>query len=169
MYLIYTNIIINKMSDTSRIRYLIEPAHKKSVYEEQIWKNILKNDKPVNVRIGNLFRWGSFNIDLSKQEKEEITRKESILINEYENFELIEMWDGGCDFWIDIVDEESFTEQEIEEINTLIYNWPKGKCPEYEDEDDDGYDEEKMVLNGWKDIECEYYINTPIKLETIQE
>mgnify|MGYP003335751996 CR=1 FL=1 len=53
MYLIYTNIIINKMSDTSRIRYLIEPAHKKSVYEEQIWKNILENKNDINIEKEN--------------------------------------------------------------------------------------------------------------------
>lgn len=157
------------MTEPERKRYLIEPEHKKSACEEQIWKNTLKNEKTVNVKVGNLYRWGSFNIDLYDKEKEEILKKENILLNDYENFELIEMWDGGCDFWVDIVDEDSFTEQELEEINSLIYSWPEGNCPEYEDEDDDGYDEEKMELNGWSEVECEYYINAPIKLELVTE
>ena len=152
------------MSET-RTRYLIEPELKKSVCEEQIWQNTLGNNKTVNVKVGNLYRWGSFYIDLNDKEKEELKKKENILINDYDNFELLEMWDGGCDFWVDIVDESLYTEQELEEINTLIYNWPKDNCPEGEDEDDDGYDEEKMTTNGWNEIECEYYINAPIKLE----
>ena len=145
------------------------PEHKKSAYEEQIWTNTLKNSKPVSLKVGNLYRWGSFNIDLSEKEKKDIVKKETILLNDYENFELIEMWDGGCDFWVDIVDEVSFTEEELEEINSLIYSWPVGKCPEDEDEDDDGYDEQKMELNGWIESDCEYYVNTPVKLEVITE
>ena len=157
------------MTEPERKRYLIEPEHKKSACEEQIWKNTLKNDKTVNVKVGNLYRWGSFNIDLNEKEKEEINKKESVLLNDYENFELIEMWDGGCDFWVEIVDEDSFTEKELEEINGLIYSWPEGNCPEDEDEDDDGYDEQKMELNGWTEFECEYYVNPPVKLELITE
>ena len=157
------------MSEPKRIRYLIEPEHKKSTYEEQTWTNTLKNSKPVSLKVGNLYRWGSFNIDLSENEKKDIDKKETVLLNDYENFELIEMWDGGCDFWVDIVDEGSFTEEELEEINSLIYSWPVGKCPEDEDEDDDGYDEQKMEFNGWTESDCEYYVNTPVKLEVITE
>jgi hypothetical protein len=157
------------MSETKRIRYLIEPEYKKSTYEEQTWTNTLKNSKPVSLKVGNLYRWGSFNIELSEKEKEDIVKKETVLLNDYENFELIEMWDGGCDFWVDIVDEGSFTEEELEEINSLIYSWPVGKCPEDEDEDEDGYDEQKMEFNGWTENDCEYYVNTPIKLEVVVE
>ena len=106
---------------------------------------------------------------IRKLQKKDIVKKETVLLNDYENFELIEMWDGGCDFWVDIVDEGSFTEEELEEINSLIYSWPVGKCPEDEDEDDDGYDEQKMEFNGWTESDCEYYVNTPVKLKVITE
>ena len=149
--------------------YLIEPEHKKSTYDEQTWVNTLKSGKSVSVKVGNLFRWGSFHIDLNENEKEEIMKKEIVKITDYENFELIEMWDGGCDFWVDIVDEDQFTEQEQEEINDLIYKWPKEKCPEGEDEEDECYDEEKMILNGWSEDDCEYFVNAPIKLEIVFE
>ena len=74
------------MSEPKRIRYLIEPEHKKSAYEEQTWTNTLKNSKPVSLKVGNLYRWGSFNIDLSENEKKDIVKKETVLLNDYENF-----------------------------------------------------------------------------------
>jgi hypothetical protein len=155
-----------KMSNT-KIRYLIEPELKKSTYEEQIWTNKLKNNKTVSVKVGNLFRWGSFYIDLDEKEKKELCKKDNILVNDYDNFELIEMWDGGCDFWVDIVDEDNYTEQEIQEINSMIYDWPNGECPD--DEDEEGYDEQKMELNGWYETDCEYYITAPFKLELVTQ
>ena len=39
--------------------------------------------------------------------------------------ELLSCWDGGCDFWIDIVNEEDFTEKELEEVEELLYKWKK--------------------------------------------
>jgi len=121
-----------------RTRYLIEPEYKKSAYDEQIWNNTLKNGKPVSVKVGNLYRWGSFYIELTDIQKEDLLKKESVLLNDYEEFELIEMWDGGCDFWVDIVDEDDFTEEELKEINALLYSSQEnegglGACPQ-EDE-----------------------------------
>ena len=151
-----------------RKRYIIKPEYKKSALEEQIWTNTLVNGKQVTVKVGNLYRWGSFYIDLSDCEKENLLKKDSVLLNEYEDYELIEMWDGGCDFWVDIVDEDSYNEDEVEEINTLLYKWPEGKVPEYEDEDDDGYSEDKMELNEWYETDCEYTLSGPYELDEVE-
>ena len=142
-------------------RYLIEPEFKKSVSEEQYWCNTLKNGLRVTVKVGNLYRWGSFYINLNEKEKNDLHSKESVVINEYEDFELIEMWDGGCDFWVDILDEDDYTQEELQEINWLLY-----KCNE---NDDDGYDEEKMVNNGWLETDCEYTLTGPFKLDKVEE
>ena len=147
-----------------RTRYLIEPEYKKSACEEQIWNNTLKNGNPVSVKVGNVYRWGSFYIELTEREKEELLKKDEILLNEYEGFELIEMWDGGCDFWVNIVDEDDFTEEELEEINALLYS-----TEDDQDEDDECYDEEKMEINGWHETDCEYTISSPYKLDKVVE
>jgi len=147
-----------------RTRYLIEPEYKKSACEEQIWNNTLKNGKPVSVKVGNVYRWGSFYIELTEREKEELLKKDQVLLNDYEDFELIEMWDGGCDFWVNIVDEDDFTEEELEEINALLYS-----TEDDADEDDECYDEEKMEINGWYETDCEYTLSSPYKLDKVVE
>ena len=147
-----------------RTRYLIEPEYKKSACEEQIWNNTLKNGKPVSVKVGNLYRWGSFYIELTEREKEELLKKDQVVLNDYEDFELIEMWDGGCDFWVNIVDEDDFTEEELEEINALLYS-----TEDDTDEDDECYDEEKMEINGWHETDCEYTLSSPYKLDKVVE
>lgn len=148
-----------------RTRYLIEPEYKKSAYEEQIWNNTLKNGKPVSVKVGNVYRWGSFYIELTESEKEDLLKKDQVLLNDYEDFELLEMWDGGCDFWVNIVDEDDFAEEELEEINALLYST--------EDDEDGGLgaypQEEKMEINGWHEIDCEYTISSPYKLDKVVE
>ena len=147
-----------------RTRYLIEPEYKKSACEEQIWNNTLKNGKPVSVKVGNVYRWGSFYIELTEREKEELLKKDQVLLNDYEDFELIEMWDGGCDFWVNIVDEDDFTEEELEEINALLYS-----TEDDADEDDECYDETKMEINGWYETDCEYTLSSPYKLDKVVE
>jgi hypothetical protein len=148
--------------------YSIEPEYKKSAWEEQIWENKLNNGKSVTVKVGNLYRWGRFYIKINENEKESFLKEKSILINDFDEYELIELWDGGCDFWVDIVDEYQYSKDECEEIHTLIYKWPKDDCPEDEDDEDDGFDEEKMIANNWSETECEYTVSSPYKLEKIE-
>jgi hypothetical protein len=146
--------------------YTIKPIYKKSAMEKQDWENTLSTGKPVQVQVCNLYRWGEFSIELSGEEKEEILKKDEIELDDYDEYELIEMWDGGCDFYIDIADEENYTDEEKEEIEELLYKW-QGEVPEYEDEDDDDYSYEKMEQNGWFESDCHYVLGkcelTPIK------
>lgn len=144
-------------------QYLIETKHKKSVCEEQTWTNTLKNGKSVSVKVGNVYRGGEFHITINETEKADLLKKENVLINDYEDYELISMWDGGCDFWVDIVDEEKYSEEELDEINILLYK----SNEEENDDDDELYDEEKMFDNGWDETECEYTLNAPIELKLV--
>ena len=100
-------------------RYVIKPAYKKSACEEQLWRNNLKSGKCI-CKVGNLYRGGSFYIDLTDEQKSYLLKEDSIVLNDYEDFELIELWDGGCDFWVNIIDEDSYSQSEQEEINDLV-------------------------------------------------
>ena len=146
-------------------QYLIETKHKKSVCEEQTWTNTLKSGKKVEVKVGNLYRWGHFHITINEKEKADLLKKENVLINDYEDYELISMWDGGCDFWVDIVDEDKYSEEELNEINILLYK----SNEEENDDDDELYDEEKMFDNGWDETECKYTLNAPFALSLVED
>ena len=99
---------------------------------------------------------------------------------------------GGCDFWIDIVNEEDFSEEELEEIEGLLYEWKKdedtktlsiipedgsmGEASQEEEEglgedsqEEEGYSYEKMEHNGWCETECEYVITSSCELEKVTE
>jgi len=132
--------------------YKIQSIYKKSTCEEQDWVNTLSTGKSVIVKVCNVYRWGEFTIELTDKERDELLEKEEVKLDDYEH-ELIEMWDGGCDFWINIIDEKNYTEEEQEEMNDLLYKW-KDTVPEYEDEDDEDYSYEKMEHNGWLEVDC---------------
>jgi hypothetical protein len=159
-----TNNLITKWIKLLHRRwYIIEPDYKKSVCEKQYWYNSLLSGKEVTVLVNNVYRWGSFYIELNQEEKEEILESNEVDLDDYEH-ELIETWDGGCDFWVETLDEDLYTPEEKEEIENLIYKW-QGKVPEYYDHDDEYYNEEKMELNGWFENDCKYIICTKCKLE----
>ena len=142
-------------------KYLIEPKYKKSACEELTWTNTLKSGKCISVKVGNLYRWAEFHITINKKEKAELLTKETILLNNYDNCEMLSMWDSGCDFWLDIVSEDNYTKKELDEIKILLY-----KSSEDDDNDElyEDYDEEKMFTNGWVETKCEYILNAPFIL-----
>jgi hypothetical protein len=155
------------MSDTEKTqKYIIKPIYKKSSLEKDVWTNTLSNGKSVTVEVCNLYRWSQFYIELTDEQKEEILEKDEVELEDYD-YELIEMWDGGCDFYIDTIRAEIYTEEEKEEIENLLYKW-QGEVPEYEDEDDEGYSYEKMEQNGWYETEC-LYILGKCELEPVKD
>ena len=175
------------MEEQKRTKYTIKPTYKKCALEEQYWCNSLQSGKFVSVKVNNVYRWGEFYIELTDEEKQELLKKEMVNLSQYDH-ELIEMWDGGCDFWIDIVNDEDFSEEELEEIETLLYKWKKDEDEDIrvlsiipEDEvgvseedvedfsDDEGYSYEKMEHNGWYETECEYVITSSCELEKVTE
>ena len=145
--------------------YTIEPKYKKSVYEKEEWYNKLKNGKSVSVYITTYYRYGTFNVKLSNIDKQEITNNDEIILNNYEDFEMEELIDG-CSLDIDIANESSYTNDEINEISKLIYcyNNEKGvydaklEGSEEESEEENEFDICEFENNGWEHIESEYGI-----------
>ena len=136
------------------LRYLIEPKYKKSTYEKEEWHNKLKNGKNVVIHITTFYRCGTFTALLSKNDVKEIEHLENVIINNYDDFEMIDMIDG-CSMYIEIDNEELYTSDEINEINKLIYCYDESNC-EYDESNFDIYEFENK---GWECYDCEYGIN----------
>ncbi|MGI9554359.1 MAG: hypothetical protein ACR2M6_00170 [Vampirovibrionia bacterium] len=167
LYKLGQSVTIMEEMSVSRNRYIIEPTYKKCACEEQSWTNTLSSGKSVVVKVFNVYRWGKFYIDLTDEEKEKLLAQEMVDLSEYEH-ELIEMWDGGCDFWIETVDEASYSDGEQDEIETLLYKW-KGDVPDDEDEDDDGYSYDKMEHNAWFESDCNVVLTSKCELHKVME
>jgi len=160
-------------------KYIIEPNYKKSTYQTEEWVNKLKNGKPVIIHVTTFYRWGTFEIVLTEKQKEEILKKESIEFDDYEEFEMHEMWDG-CDLYVEIQNEENFTKQEIKEIKCLIYCDKNEECKyqnnsqeesdsECECENNNIYDECVMYDNGWEEWNTMYGFSTGCTLKPYEE
>ena len=145
------------MSDEERKTYKITADYKKSTYQEEHWTNQLKNGKYVMLHVTTLFRWGTFEITLTDEEKEDILKKESIILNDYDS-SLEEMW-GGCDLCVEIQNENTYSVEEIQEIHCLIYSedLPNSTECEYDSENGEEFQEDIMESNGW-DLDDTIYI-----------
>lgn len=144
--MVYRNIyyIKQEMDEQSKI-YNITASCQKSTYQEEHWINQLKNGKCIILYVTTLFRRGNFEIILNQEERKDILEKKNIILNDYDFF-MAEMFDG-CDFYIEIQDENNYSVEEINEINSLIY------C-EYENDYDDEinyqFDEDILENNNWE-------------------
>lgn len=145
------------MSEDERKTYEITSDCKKCTWQEEYWTNQLKNGKIVMLRVTTIFRWGTFEINLTDKEKQEIYEKSLITLNDYE-FSLIEMLDGWHDD-IEIQDENNYSAVEIQEINGLIYCEDFQNTPDYEYDSDNGdeFQEDVLESNGW-DLDDTIYI-----------
>jgi len=147
--------------------YNITANYKKSTYQIEHWTNVLSNGKHVTLLVYTYFYWGTFEIELTDKEKEEILKKEEIVLNDY-SISCAEL-DSGCDCYEDIENEESYTKEELVEINKLIY-WHK----DYYDEEyntDTKYDFEQDILelNDWDMDDTIYGFDTGCELELISD
>lgn len=147
--------------------YEIMADYKKSTYATEHWTNQLSNGKTVTFLVTNVYRWGIFEIELTDTEKEEILKKETIVLNDY-GVSCLELVDG----WLEeekIQNRDDYTEEELDEIEKLIY-WHKDY---YDDEYDDGetydYNEDILELNGWELDDTIYGFDTKCELELISD
>ena len=131
--------------------YIVKPKYKKSSISNEYWTNII-NDKPVTVIVSIQWRWSSFTINLNDEEKEKVEKSEHLLLSDYD-YEFIET-DDGCDRFIDIKDENNYTEGELYLIYKSIY----------EDIDEEYYDENYMEDNGWDLSDTTYEISDGVEL-----
>ena len=123
-YILLNNIILNNMTteipDKSEIakEYQISAKYKKATYEEEHWFNNI-NGKKVELHVTSYYRWGTFTINLTDSQKEQILKKENIVLNDYD-YEFGEMWDGDSRD-VEIQNEDQYTEEELKNINDTLY------------------------------------------------
>ena len=95
-------------------KYLLIPHFNKSLTEIVCWTRTLTNGKSVVLKVFNVYRCFKIEIELDDLEKAEILKMDTILLNNY-SFIPDEM--EGCDCWSEIVNIETFTEEELTEID----------------------------------------------------
>ena len=153
------------MSEDKIKIYHITSDCKKSTYQTEQWNNTLSNGKHVCFEITNYFYWGTFEIELRAKEKEEILKKNSIILNDYAGMS-VESLDDGCDCSNKICNKESFTSEELKEIHQLLYLDPDDE-ESYTTDCDDDVDEDVLEQNGWSMDDTLYGINSSCELECI--
>ena len=152
------------MSEVKIKIYHLTPDYKKCTYQTEQWNNTLSNGKCVRFEITNYFYCGTFVIELTDKEKEEILKKDSIILNDYTGVS-VESLDSGCDYSDEIYNKDSFTYEELKEIHRLLYLDPEDK--ESYTSDCDDVDEDVLEKNGWSMDDTIYGIDTGCELECI--
>ena len=159
------------MSEEKVKTYSLTADYKKCTYQIEHWTKDI-NGKKVTLLVYTYFYWGTFEIDLTDKEKEEILKKDSIILNDYSvsSHEL----DSGCDQYEDIENEESYTEEELLEINRLIYRPVEDEDYDSDEDDEECYtsdcddmNTDILEQNGWSMDDTIYGINTNCELECI--
>jgi hypothetical protein len=136
--------------------YKLDPIYKKSIYESETWHNKLSNNKPVIITLVTQWRWGYFTILLTNKEKRKVLKDNYIVSNNY-SITIDELMDS-CDSWTEIKNKDSYTTEEMNEIENLI-NKPKpldieaNKKMSY----NISFKEDILELNGWERQNDTYY------------
>ena len=153
------------MSEDKIKTYSLTADYKKCTYQTEQWNNVLSNGKHVRFEVTNYFYWGTFEIELTDKEKEEILKKESIILNDYSVS--VESLDSGCDYYDEICNKDSYTEEELKEIHRLLYLDPDDE--ESYTSDCDDVNDDVLEQNGWSMDETIYGIDTGCELELISD
>ena len=132
--------------------YIVKPKYKKSSFSNEYWTNFI-NNKPVTVVVTIQWRWSSFSINLTDEQKKQVEESEHLLLSDYD-YDFIET-DDGCERFIEIKDETNYTEGEL----NLIYK------SMYEDLEEEYFDETYMEENGWDLSDTTYEISGGVELE----
>ena len=135
--------------------YLIEPKVKKSTFSNEYWTNNV-NGKSVTIIVTIMWRWGEFSITITEDQKKKIENSDKLLLSDYE-YEFISM-DDGCERFIEIQNEDTFSKQELDKIYKTMY----------EDTDEELYDELFMEENGWDLADTTYEINGSVDFKKVE-
>lgn len=136
--------------------YLIEAEYKKSTFSHEYWTNCI-NGKSVTIKVSIMWRWGEFTITLTDEQKKEIEKKDCVNISDY-NYDFIST-DDGCERFIEIQDEESYSKDDLKNIYESLY----------EDIDEEIFDELFMEENGWDLEDTTYEISGGVKLKNYED
>ena len=131
--------------------YIVKPKYKKSSLSNEYWTNTI-NNKSVTVVVTVLWRWSEFSINLNDEDKVPVEESEHLLLSDYD-YDFIET-DDGCDRFIEIQDENDYSEEEIKMIYESMY----------EDIDEEYFDETYMEENGWDLSDTTYEITGGVEL-----
>ena len=131
--------------------YIVKPKYKKSSFSNEYWTNTI-NNKSVTVVVTVQWRWSEFSINLTDDEKKEVEKSDNLLLSDYD-YDFIET-DDGCERFIEIKDENNYSEGEL----NLIYK------SMYEDLEEEYYDETYMEENGWDLSDTTYEITGGVEL-----
>lgn len=151
------------MSEPQSKIYKISADYKKSTYQEEHWVNKLKNGRYVTLYVTTFFRWGTFEITLTDQEKKEILKKKDIILNNYV-CAMEEMWDG-CDRFVEIQEKDTYSAEEMKEIYCLMYCEDINNSDYEYDSDNDEFQEDILDTNGWDLDDTIYGFTTGCILE----
>lgn len=135
--------------------YLIEPKVKKSTFSNEYWTNNV-NGKSVTIIVTIMWRWGEFSITITEDQKKKIENSDKLLLSDYE-YEFISM-DDGCERFIEIQNEDTFSKQELDKIYKTMYV----------DTDEELYDELFMEENGWDLADTTYEINGGVDFKKVE-
>jgi len=130
--------------------YLVEPKRNKRVMTKEYFNNHDIHTDSVRVIVSILWRWGSFSLELSDDEYADIKDSQEIIISDYDYY-FNDLYDV-CDIFIEIENEESYSEEELKKINKSIY-----------ESDEFSFNEDYMNLNGWISDDTEYIITEGCK------
>jgi len=108
------SIIPQQINPIEPTEFIITPKFKKSFSEIGQYTKLLTSGKIATIRHTVEWRWGELTIYLTEEEREEILHKDHICMEDYHT-EFISSTDG-CDCWGELVDEESYTKEELHEI-----------------------------------------------------
>lgn len=152
------------MSENKSKIYHLIADYKKSTYQIEQWNNVLSNGKHVRFEVTNYFYWGTFEIELTDMEKEEILKKESIILNDYAGVS-VESLDDGCECYDEICNKERFSPEELNEIHKLLYL--DSNDQESYTSDCDETNTDILDQNGWSMDDTIYGITSGCELECI--
>ena len=133
----------------TRKTYTIGPEYKNCIYEVEHYSNTISTGKNATISITRNYRWGTFEITLTEDEKESLLTSDDILLNSYE-LSCTEM-SGGCFESAILENETDYTDEEKMELLTTI-------CDAKDDMVFDNCDIDFMNKNGWDLVDTDYSI-----------
>jgi hypothetical protein len=147
--------------------YEITADCKKSTYQTEHWTNTLLNGKLVTLLVTTTFYWGTFEIELTNEEKQEILQKESIILNDYSVS--VQELDSGCDIEHEIKNKNKYTDDEIDEINKMFLWHNEYYENSYDNSEDYPFEYDILELNKWELDDTIYGFSTGCELELISD
>lgn len=142
--------------------YNISPLNKNSVYTIENWTNILQSGKIVTVLYTQQWRYGSFTIDLTENEKQKLIDIEHIILNDHGAS--VEELVSGWDYEHEIKNKDSYTDIELKEIYRLMY-CDKENTEEYNSDEEHNFNQDIMEENEWTMDDTIYEIYSGFDLD----